>query len=106
MCQARDPGREVPCRKYATFSAIPGKPLRCKEHRLPGDADVLNRMCERDACIKRPSFAPAGEVAKRCKSHSLAGDVNVNGKRCLAEGCKTIVGVSKRACKAHKDLDS
>lgn len=85
MCQARDPGSEAPCRKYATFSKVQSKPLRCKDHRLDDDVDVLNRMCEQAMCLKRPSFAPVGEASKRCKSHALSGDINVNGKRCLVE---------------------
>lgn len=100
MCQARDPGSEVPCKKYATFSTVKGKPLRCKDHRLDEDVDVLNRMCEADGCMKRPSFSDGG-VAKRCKSHAWNGDVNVNGRRCTAEGCDTIVGVGRKTCKEH-----
>eukprot|EP00752_Nemacystus_decipiens_P003647 g3361.t1 len=101
MCQARDPGSEAPCRKYATFSKVQGKPLRCKDHKLVDDVDVLNKMCEHAMCFKRPSFAPMGEASKRCKSHALSGDINVNGKRCLAVGCKTFVAVKKKTCKAH-----
>lgn len=105
MCQARDPRSEAPCTKYATFSKVRGKPLRCKDHRLIDDVDVVNKMCEQAMCFKRPSFAPEGEVSKRCKSHALSGDVNVNGKRCLAEGCKTFVSIKKKTCKAHAYLD-
>lgn len=101
MCQARDPGSVVPCKKYATFSAVKGTPLRCKDHRLPGDVDVLNKMCEGEGCMKRPSFAAVGGAAKRCKSHALSGDVNVNGRRCAADGCDTIVGVRRKTCKEH-----
>ncbi|CAM9233722.1 unnamed protein product [Ectocarpus fasciculatus] len=101
MCQSRDPGSTVPCRKYATFSTVKGKPLRCKAHRLADDVDVVNKMCEAEGCGKRPSFSPVGGVAKRCKSHALDGDVNVNGKKCSVLSCTTIVGVNRTRCKEH-----
>eukprot|EP00903_Cladosiphon_okamuranus_P011188 g10557.t1 len=80
MCQARDPDSEAPCRKYATFGEVQGKPLKCKDHKQAEDVDVLNKMCVHTMCFKRPSFAPAGEAARRCKSHALSGDVN-RGRR-------------------------
>ncbi|CAN0216129.1 unnamed protein product [Ectocarpus sp. 6 AP-2014] len=101
MCQGRNPGSAVPCRKYATFSTVKGKPLRCKGHRLADDVDVVNKMCEAEGCGKRPSFSPVGGVAKRCKSHALDGDVNVNGKKCCVLNCTTIVGVNRTRCKEH-----
>ncbi|CBN79556.1 conserved unknown protein [Ectocarpus siliculosus] len=101
MCQGRDQGSSVPCRKYATFSTVKGKPLRCKGHRLADDVDVVNKMCEAGGCGKRPSFSPVGEVAKRCKSHASDGDVNVNGKKCCVLNCTTNVGVNRTRCKEH-----
>lgn len=103
MCQSRDVGESAPCRKYATFSAVKGRPLRCKDHRLVDDVDVLNKMCEAEGCRKRPSFARAGGVAKRCKSHASDADVNVTGKRCSVPSCDTIVGMRRALCKAHRE---
>lgn len=102
MCQSRDTGSSVPCNKYATFSAVKGRPLRCKDHRLADDVDVLNRMCEAEGCRKRPSFANVRGAAKRCKSHAVGGDVNVTGTRCCVPGCDTIVGLRRVTCKAHR----
>ena len=88
--------------------------MRCKDHALPGQIDVVHKRCNFDGgCTKHPTFGLIGGLQKdavRCKDHALPGQIDLQHKRCSFEGGCTKVpsfglvgGSAKDAvrCKDH-----
>ena len=94
----RDEGMiNVYVRKCELCNTIPtfGKPgtkeaLRCLQHKLQDDIDVISKTCEFIPCNTKPTFGkPGTKEALRCSKHKLQDDVDVKNKTCEFEPCTT-----------------
>lgn len=83
--------------------------LRCRDHSLPDDVNVIGNTREHPTCHKQSTFAPRGTTrALRCRAHSLPGDVDVVNSSCHYTGCHKHAAyvpfsVARRHCSDHRE---
>jgi hypothetical protein len=95
------------CLKEAFFGLFKSTPRHCSGHKLPGEYNVVRKLCNTDGCFKLASFGILSKQPIHCGPHKHEGEFDVMNPVCIEEGCKKqpnfgLTGKKATHCDAHK----
>lgn len=96
---------EEGCTRQPIFGPVGGKPIRCSDHTLPDDRNLVDAQCDHASHDKDAyaSFGFVGERMSKCGVHRLPGMVFKPTRTCCEDGCTELGSEVKPDERGPKD---